>query len=57
MTRPSSGQMRLDAAEYARDAKRENAMCPYGLCTNPPRERYHGYCSEEHWWKDTEGDE
>lgn len=30
----SVGQMRLDQADLARDAKKEQAMCAKGLCTS-----------------------
>jgi len=31
--RQTIGQMRMDQADYARDSKKEESMCAYGLCT------------------------
>ena len=31
--RQNIGQMRMDQADYARDSKKEESMCAYGLCT------------------------
>lgn len=41
---PTVGQMRVDQADYARDAKKEGGMCARGLCqSNPQRPAPDGF--------------